>query len=335
MASNKNALIRYKVIDQCLRNSFRRWTLNDLIDACSEALFEYEGKDVFVSKRTVQLDIQHMRSDKLGYEAPIEVYDRKYYRYTDPNYSIKNIPIREGDIAVIQEAITVLKEFKDFSLFEEMNGVVQRLEDSVFSNTSNQRRIIHLDKNELLRGLEFIDPLYRAIKDKKAVDITYQSFKAAAANVLTIHPQLLKEFNNRWFVLAYRKNNMATFALDRIQCISNSVQTDYIDCEVDGDTYYEHVVGVTVANSEVQDIEFWVDKKNTPYVLTKPLHKSQQLLRTTADGSYFSMAVIPNRELERLLLGFGHSLLVTKPQKLKDRLFDHIKRSTAAYKALP
>ncbi|WP_408043640.1 hypothetical protein [Tenacibaculum litopenaei] len=114
MASNKNALIRYKVIDQCLRNSFRRWTLNDLIDACSEALFEYEGKDVFVSKRTVQLDIQHMRSDKLGYEAPIEVYDRKYYRYTDPNYSIKNIPIREGDIAVIQEAITVLKNLKIF-----------------------------------------------------------------------------------------------------------------------------------------------------------------------------------------------------------------------------
>jgi hypothetical protein len=75
MASNKNALIRYKTIDYCLRNKFKKWTLDDLIEACSDALYEYEGKDVNVSKRTIQLDIQLMRSDKLGYNAPIEVYE--------------------------------------------------------------------------------------------------------------------------------------------------------------------------------------------------------------------------------------------------------------------
>ena len=95
MASNKNALIRYKTIDQCLRNTGRRWTLNDLIDACSDALYEYEGKDVYVSKRTVQLDIQQMRSDKLGYNAPIEVYERKYYRYAQEDFSIMNIPVTD------------------------------------------------------------------------------------------------------------------------------------------------------------------------------------------------------------------------------------------------
>ena len=81
--SNKNALIRYRTIDKCLQNRQRRWTLNDLITACSEALYEYEGKEMKVSKRTVQLDIQMMRSDKLGYNAPIEVYERKYYRYEE------------------------------------------------------------------------------------------------------------------------------------------------------------------------------------------------------------------------------------------------------------
>ena len=73
MAINKNALIRYKTIDQCLQNNYRRWTLNDLIDACSDALYEYEGREINVSRRTVQLDIQMMRSDKLGYNAPIVV----------------------------------------------------------------------------------------------------------------------------------------------------------------------------------------------------------------------------------------------------------------------
>ena len=80
MALNKNALIRYKTIDKCLQNNYRQWTLNDLIDACSDALYEYEGRTVNVSKRTVQLDIQMMRSDKLGYNAPIVVYNKKYYK---------------------------------------------------------------------------------------------------------------------------------------------------------------------------------------------------------------------------------------------------------------
>lgn len=77
MAQTKNALIRYKTIDKCLQNNYRQWTLDDLIEAVSEALFEYEGKENSVSKRTLQLDIQMMRSEKLGYNAPIVVYDKK------------------------------------------------------------------------------------------------------------------------------------------------------------------------------------------------------------------------------------------------------------------
>ena len=56
-----------------LRNKYRRWTLDDLVEACSDALSEMEGITRGVSVRTVQADIQVMRSDKLGYEAPIEV----------------------------------------------------------------------------------------------------------------------------------------------------------------------------------------------------------------------------------------------------------------------
>ena len=70
MPVSKNALIRYRTIDRCLRNHYRKWTLADLIDACSDALSEYEGRDENVSRRTVQADIQMMRSDKLGYNAP-------------------------------------------------------------------------------------------------------------------------------------------------------------------------------------------------------------------------------------------------------------------------
>ena len=108
MPANKNALIRYKTIDRCLRNRYRRWTLNDLVDACCDALYDMEGITKGVCARTVQMDLQIMRSDKLGYNAPIVVYDKIYYTYADPDYSITEMPLSMDDCLIIKEAITLL-----------------------------------------------------------------------------------------------------------------------------------------------------------------------------------------------------------------------------------
>ena len=113
MPVNKNALIRYKTIDNCLRNRYRRWTLDDLVEACSNALYDMEGITKGVCARTVQMDIQIMRSDKLGYNAPIEVYDRIYYKYADPDYSITEMPLSIEDCKLIKRAIILLENKKD------------------------------------------------------------------------------------------------------------------------------------------------------------------------------------------------------------------------------
>ena len=110
MPANKNALIRYKTIDRCLRNRFRLWTIDDLPEACSDALYEMEGITKGVSVRTVQGDLQIMRSDKLGYNAPIEVFDKIYYRYADPNYSINEMPLTEDDCRLLKQAVEMLDE---------------------------------------------------------------------------------------------------------------------------------------------------------------------------------------------------------------------------------
>ena len=110
MPANKNALIRYKTIDRCLRNRFRRWTIDDLTEACSAALREMEGITKGVSMRTVQGDLQMMRSDKLGYNAPIEVFDKIYYRYADPDYSINGMPLTEDDCRLLRQAVEMLDD---------------------------------------------------------------------------------------------------------------------------------------------------------------------------------------------------------------------------------
>ena len=126
MPVNKNALLRYKTIDRCLRNKYRRWTLDDLVDACSEALYEMEGITRGVSVRTVQADIQMMRSDKLGYNAPIEVYDNKYYRYEDPDYSITNSPIADDTYELIVKAVKMIRQKGEYPA-EDLGDMLEKL----------------------------------------------------------------------------------------------------------------------------------------------------------------------------------------------------------------
>jgi predicted DNA-binding transcriptional regulator YafY len=333
MSSNKNALIRYKTLDKCLKNKYRQYTLEDLIDECSEALFEFEGKESFVSKRTVQLDLQNMRSEKFGYEAPIEVYERKFYRYSDPDYSIHNISVNENDLKAMNNAVQILKQFKDFSMFKDMNGVIQKLEDSI--HATNQKSIIHLDKNEQLKGLEHIDILYEAILNKKVLNILYKSFTAKESSNFVVHPQLLKEYNNRWFLICLHKGKMYNLALDRMESIEVDDKTPYIDHDLDGDEFFKDIVGVTVSETmKPRNVIFFVDASNTPYIKTKPLHKSQEIVSENEEGAIFKICVQINYELERLLLGFGNCLVVHKPRNLRLRMEEKFEGGLKNYQNL-
>ena len=129
MPANKNALIRYKTIDRCLRNRYRRWTIEDLVDACSDALYDMEGIRKGISLRTVQGDIQMMRSDKLGYNAPIEVYDQRYYRYADPQYSITDMPLSEDDFLLLKRAVDLLGKNENQSQNGEIYKVLKKVKN--------------------------------------------------------------------------------------------------------------------------------------------------------------------------------------------------------------
>lgn len=338
MALNKNALIRYKTIDKCLQNQYKKWTLNSLIEACSNALYEYEGRDINVSKRTVQLDIQLMRSDKLGYNAPIEVYDKKYYRYADENYSITDIPITENDMNILSETVEMLRQFKDFSLFSELGGIIQKLEDKVYTETTHQSAIIHLDKNDDLKGLEHLDTIYQSILKKIVLKITYKSFKAREASEFIYHPFILKEFNNRWFVVGkkHNENTILTLALDRVENLDFDLDIPFLTEFFNGDEHYKDTIGVTVLNYEsLVETVLKIDRLNAPYVLTKPFHHSQELLERNKDGSIIiQLKVHLNYEFERLILGFGDSIEVLKPKMLRNRIRRKLKRAIKNYSVL-
>jgi len=218
MATNKLALIRYKTIDTCLRNRLKRWTLDALIEKVSQALFEYEGIENGVSKRTIQSDIELMRSNKLGYNAPIVVIDRKFYTYEDADYSISKSPVTDADMGKMKEIVSVLKQLNGFQYFEEMSDMIARLENTLHKSSANGKSYIHFENNQQLKGLHFIGPLYKAVINKIPLLIEYKSFKASQSSKAVYFPYLLKEYRNRWFLLVkpQKGTTLLTLALDRI-----------------------------------------------------------------------------------------------------------------------
>lgn len=335
MPVNRNALIRYRTIDGCLQNRRKKWTLEDLIEACAAALYEYQGIDTGVSRRTIQADIEMMRSNKLGYEAPIIVVDRKYYTYEDKNYSINNIPLNNQDIQVLAEVSDLLKQFKGFNHFSDLNEMVSKLEDKIYTQKTNQTPVIDFEKNDNLKGLEYIEVIRKAIVAKKSICITYQSFKARDASSFCFSAYLLKEYRNRWFVLGrshVRHHPLHNLALDRIQSITDH-NDDYLEnTEIDLATYYNDVIGVTKSpNQRDCEVVFWVDLANAPYVITKPLHHTQKVVGGDATGKIFSIRVVLNFELERELLGFGSKLKVLSPRILVKQIKGQLFKTMANY----
>ena len=335
MSVNKLALIRYKTIDECLKNRFRNWTLDNLIDKVSNALYEYEGIDSGISKRTIQLDIQNMRSEKLGYNAPIIVVDRKFYTYGDENFSITNSPINNADMEKMKEIVSVLKHLNGFSYFDEMSDMIIKLENNLNKSAKKTKNYIQFENNKLLKGLEKINPLYQVILSQKALLIEYKSFKAQASQQQIYFPYLLKEYRNRWFLICKPKsqNHIVTLALDRIENFETLEKEHFQSYDrVDFDTYFDDVIGVTKTIKDfAQKVIFIVDKANAPYVKTKPIHESQEIISEDQNGTTFSIQVVLNFELEREILGFGENIKVISPRLLVNKISKRLETATEKY----
>jgi predicted DNA-binding transcriptional regulator YafY len=335
MPLNRNTLMRIRTIDACLQRRQRRWTIEDLRQACADALYDYEGIDS-VSLRTVQRDIELMRSDKLGYYAPIVVRDRKYYEYEDPDFSITQLPLSQRDLEELSSAMDIIKHYQGFQGMAGQEDVLARMQDNLQFQSSHHQ-IVYIDTNTKLKGLHFLSCLYDHIAKKEPIILEYQSFKSTRPKSFYLSPYLLKEFNNRWFLFAYNKlmRDVQTLAIDRIVSVSYDDKGRYVENTFfNPDTYFDDMVGVTRSlNSQKEVVTLRFDTCEAPYILTKPMHSSQQLVKKEENGRItISLNVIINLELERLILGFGCHVEVLAPRLLRTRIARNVNASTKKYR---
>ncbi len=334
MPINKKAYTRFLAYDRCFRNHGRNYTWEDLLAEANKDL-EKEGMEG-IARTQVFMDIRYMKES--AWAAPIEV--RKdgrtaYYRYSDKKYTISGKPLNETEEKQFRSALSFLSRFKGQPQFDWVSEFIPFLEKMLPGlNKEKNQKIIAYESNVDYTGLKFIGPVFNAVANKRVLKVLYQDFHSEFPYEVEFHPYYLKQHNNRWYALGHNPNekrDVWNLALDRIQQIE---ETDhkYKETDIDWDDYFSDFIGVTKMDGEIVEVKLLIiDQIQARYIETNPLHETQKQFKQVEGGFETSIKVIPNIELEKLILSFGERVKVISPSQVQIKIADRIIKSSKLY----
>ena len=321
MPISKSAFRRYQIIDKMVRNKMKTYpTMNQIVDQIHQSL-EYE-----VSPETIQKDIAKMKEPAPeGFHAPI-YYNRttRGYAYSDPDYVLAGVPLTDVDIESIRESLEFIKILGGSQISEKFNNAMEKvlsisLEE--FQGKVKKQPILQTMNPPKSRGFEHFDLFYAACRDKTPVSFVHYSYKKRNFSAFSIHPFLIKEFENKWYVMGYSEKHkeVRTFGLDRIfdpiLLKKKFIPVESAIIEREANNYY----GVfPIPNQKKQRIKIHVSALATNYFEAYPIHESQQIKKQEDGSSVISYYLIPTIELTRLILSHGYHVNVIEPKWLID-----------------
>ena len=324
MSTNKHATIRYNALDQCFSNTGRRYYIEDLIEACNKALYEFTGINNGIKRRQVFDDIKFMESEQ-GFSIPLERYKdgkKVYYGYSEKDFSIKTRNINETEAKQLKETLSILTRFKGMPQFEWMEEMLVRLE-STFSNSGKSQAVVGFEQNPFLKGLHYFTQLFNAIQYKQVLVIEYKGFKQVTAYDVIFHPYFLKQFNSRWFLFGFNEKakSISNLALDRILEVKSTTKKYIKNESIDFEEYFEDAIGVTIeANKEPVKILLEISKELWPYIESKPIHGSQKIKSKDVNSITIELSLLLNYELISNIFSLGEGIKVIAPEELKQAI---------------
>lgn len=333
MPTNKNAHLRYQILDRCFSDFTRKYEIDALLDEVNDALMDLYGTDVSV--RQIRDDIKFLR-DRVTYDAPIVAYPfdgrRCYYRYADRNFSIFNNELTTKEISTLTETIEMLGRFRGIPNNGWLEEVISSLEYR-FGIKADSEKIVSFEQNEQLKGLEFLGELINSAINHQPLNILYRTF-SGKENQSVIHPYYIKQFNNRWFLFGMEEsehgNRIANRALDRIVKFTRADVAFIPNTMIDFDSFFKDIIGVTVPeDSKVEQVVLKFEPERFPYILSKPIHASQKII--DENNHIIQISVRPNKELEAQIFSYGKQVEVLKPGWLRLQIAENIKENYNKY----
>ena len=334
MPTNKNALLRYQILDRCFSDFTRKYEIDYLVDKVNDALYDLYGTEVSI--RQIRDDIKYMR-DRVTYDAPIKAYQydgkKCYYRYEDRDFSIFNNALSVEEVSKLRSTIEMLARFRDGSKNAWLEEVISNLEYR-FGVKGSGENVVSFEQNEQLRGLEFLGELIDSAIHHQPLRILYRSYYGIEHNTI-VHPYHIKQFNNRWFLLGLEEtdngNRLTNKALDRIVKFSRANVSFIPNTEVDFREYFKDIVGVTVPKEHpvAEKVVLKFDPARFPYIVSKPIHPSQEVI--SEEDCTLMISVRPNKELESRIFSYGPQVEVLEPEWLRQQIEGKIEETLKKY----
>ena len=356
MPANKNAMTRYRILDELLSDRYHNYSLDDLTNVVNIRLSEIYPETNGVVRRTIEKDIFY-----LEYEGPFMAeidrysatcYDRERQknvvkqclRYTNPSYSIFKKEMTDDEKYLLREAMSLLGQFDGLP---SLTGL-ENLRLGIGAD-DDDRKIISLAKNPVMNS-NILGELFTAISQRQVIELHYHTFhKPGEPLKVRLYPYQLKEYNRRWYLIAAAESDgkLLNFSLDRIDKCVPLPSHAYIEYEGDINERFEDIVGVTYNDdSPVYQIKFWVSDISMDFVETKPIHDSQkhisgkraEALRlkypSLQGGRFFEIECRDNYELIRELSSFGKELIVISPSCIRQKIYGRATSMVAEYDKL-
>jgi predicted DNA-binding transcriptional regulator YafY len=339
MPANKNAVTRYKYIDELLSDKHHYYDIHDITSKVNDWLEDAGFKTV--TQRMIEKDIDYLQY--APFDADIERYresGKACIRYADPTFSIFTKKLSDDEQNLLSEVLNTIGQFDGLDNFDWLDAMKNKL------GLSERQKIISFSKNLYLKNSNLLGGLFSAISNKQVVEIVYKKFSNSESQILVLHPYLLKEYNNRWFLIGSldKEKMILNLPLDRIENYKVLPTLKYKDYKGDIEERFEDIIGVTVfANKKVENILLWVSDKDFPYLDTKPLHGSQTVVSVDNEtkyrkkysslkgGRFIKLQCKENYELIVNLVSYLDALVVLEPKALREKVGDIVGKMNGKY----
>ena len=168
-------------------------------------------------------------------------------------------------------------------------------------------------------GEKFLVPIIEAMRDKTAIEMTYQSFTRQKPATFIVEPYCLKVFKQRWYMLAYSPglDKAMIYSLDRVHAVEPTKQKYKLPKGFNAEEYFKNTYGVTGMDEEPEVIEICIDAMQANYLRTLPLHPSQEEIERNDDYSIFRFHMVPSYEFLQELRKYGSDVEVISPESVR------------------
>ena len=183
-------------------------------------------------------------------------------------------------------------------------------------------------------GGELLRQIIKAMKENRAVMITYRRYTAVASTTFSVEAYCVKLFRQRWYVVGKLSNGyLATFSLDRIESLDLLARKFKVDKDFDAKDFFKDSFGIVVDEKiPIQRIVLRAYGYEPYYMRDLPLHPTQKEINTTDDYADFELKLRPTSDFMTKLISRGEWLEVLEPQNLADEVVEWHKKAVERYK---